>query len=103
MPPPLLRRRAAWPSLRLLQALRVVVAAERVSLVRERRHQRDVVRVDAVAERQAVPDQGAADSPLGDVDDVVLEPASVRVSGQVAAENAETVALTDRCGRRDCQ
>src|SRR5581483_12087528 len=51
--------------------LRVVEAAERRGHVRERLQVGDVVRVDGVAERHAVPDQGAADDALGDVDHVV--------------------------------
>src|SRR5436189_4706618 len=82
-------------------ALRVVEAAERVRLVGERRLQRDVVAVDAVAEREAVSDEDAADGPLADVDHVVLEPPPVRVAGQVAAEYAETIALPDGRRRRD--
>src|SRR6266540_6700584 len=84
-------------------AFRVVEAAERVGLVRERRQVGDVVRVDAVAERQAVADQDAADYALGDVDHVVLEPSSVRIAGEVAADHAEAVALADGGGRRDRQ
>ena len=48
-------------------------------------------------------DQSAADSTFGDVDDVILEPAAVRPSGQVAAEHAEAVALSDGRRRRDRQ
>ena len=48
-------------------------------------------------------DQNAADSSLGDVDDVVFEAPAVRVPGQVAAEHSEAVALPDGCRGRDRQ
>ena len=64
---------------------------------------RHVVRVDAVAERQAVPDQHTADRALGDVDHVVLEPPAVRIAGKVAAEHAEPVDLADASRRGDRQ
>src|SRR6266849_8242963 len=54
----------AWSVLRVcgvVLALGVVVAAERIGLVRERRHVGHVVRVYAVAEWQAVTDQDASD------------------------------------------
>src|SRR5207302_10826463 len=56
---------------------------------------------EAVAERQAVPDAGAADSALGDIADVVLEPPAVRPPGEVTAENAEPVPLPYCRGGRD--
>ena len=48
-------------------------------------------------------DQRPADSPLRDVDHVVLEPPAVRPAGEVVAEHAEPVALADRRRRRDRQ
>src|SRR5262245_15187887 len=84
-------------------ALRVVEPAERIRLVGEGLEQRDVVLVDAVAEREGMADQGAAHGPLADVDHVVLEPAAVRVAGQVAAEHAEALALAHVGGRLDRQ
>src|SRR3954469_9136172 len=109
-PPPHLRMS------RKERALRVLVPAERICEVRERRLQWHVVRVDAVAEREWVPDESTADRTLCDVgaaapgrewqhdkipaertpcegDDVVLEPASVRPPGEIPAEDAEPVAL----------
>ena len=86
--------------LRERRALRVVVAAERQRDVREdvqvraRRSRRRRHRA-AGCDRS-----GAADDALVDVDDVVLEPPSVRVAGEVAADHAEPVDLVAR-RRRD--
>jgi hypothetical protein len=46
-------------------------------------------------------DQRASDRALGDVDHVVLESAPVRPSGEVAAEDAEPIALADLSRRGD--
>ena len=80
---------------RIELTLGVVEAAERIGLVWERRLVGDVVRVDAVTERQRVTDQRTADGPLADVDHVVLEPPPVRVAREVAAEHAEPAPLSE--------
>src|SRR5205085_10067548 len=67
-----------------------------------RREVRNVVRVDSVAERQLMADQLTGDDTLVDVDDVVTEPAPVRISGVVPGDDAEPVDLVGR-GRRDGQ
>ena len=69
-------------------------------LVREGREVRDVAAVDAVAELDLVPLQEAGHHALGDVDDVVAEPAAVREAAVVAADDAEAVDLARR-GHRD--
>src|SRR6266540_3158188 len=58
---------ASWPPrsnarLRMRReglALRILEARERIGLVRERRQVRDIVRVDAVSQRQVMADEGA--------------------------------------------
>src|SRR5439155_18814567 len=87
--------RAPPPSCAALPCLRHLVALRRVRHVGERVRERLVVRVHAVTQtvvRALVrqPERGVQESPIPlgkgteiDVDDVVLEPASVRVSTEV--------------------
>ena len=82
------------------------VSSVRVRTRLRRRHVRErgsgtaVVLVDAVPERHLVALQGAGDDLELDVDDVVGEPAAVRVTRVVPAEHAEAVR---RGGRRTTQ
>ena len=100
----------------------VLVALVGLRDVREVDLERTIVHVHAVAEqivrrpvRVAVTlpealDQGADDRAIAaregaqvDVRDVVLEPPAVREPGEVAREDAEPVALADRCAGRDAR
>src|SRR4029077_8405480 len=90
----------------LLAPVRVGSAAGRIGDVRECVHRLAVAVIDAVAERQLVTHEEAADSLLLDVHDVVAEATAVREALVVAAEHAQTRDLArgrDRHGQVDTQ
>ena len=87
--------------MRVMQVLEALVRRAHVGELRQERH---VVRRDAVAELAVgavlellAEEEARRDAQL-DIDDLVAEPAAVRETGVVAADDAERVL---RLGRRD--